>query len=506
MGGLINELLIAAHGVWRRRWLALAIAWGVALLGWLVVALIPNSYESRARVFVQMQTLLPGKIGITTGEQQRTIDQVRQTLTSGVNLQKVIRGTDLSQEVHSDADLAAAVEKLSRAITIKAQQDNLFEITARASAGGLSDAQNAKLARAIVQKLIDIFVEENLAGDRDETEQTIRFLDGELARRQAGLDAADRKRAEFESKFMGMLPGSGSLQQRLEQARTEMSSVDMQLIAAQSAASAMSGQLGSTPATIPVPGATTGGGRVAALQGQLADATAKGWTDAHPDVIAIKGQIARLRAAGGDGASGAGSMANPMYASVRAMLAEKQGTVAALQARKAQLAGDMAAFAAKQVEEPEMAAQQAQLNRDYEVLKAQYDKLLQDREDVRLRSEVASKTDAVQFRVIDPPSSPRLPVAPPRPLLLFGVLIVALGAGVAGAFALGQLKTTYTTPEKLAQASGLPVLGAIGEVVTPGRAAAARQRLVWFAGGSGALAACCALLLVVEFVRRGLVA
>ena len=46
MNGLYDELRIAVHSVWNRRWLALAIAWGVCLLGWLVVSLIPASYES----------------------------------------------------------------------------------------------------------------------------------------------------------------------------------------------------------------------------------------------------------------------------------------------------------------------------------------------------------------------------------------------------------------------------------------------------------------------------
>jgi hypothetical protein len=34
------------------------VAWAVCLLGWLVVALIPNSYESKARIFVQLDDAL----------------------------------------------------------------------------------------------------------------------------------------------------------------------------------------------------------------------------------------------------------------------------------------------------------------------------------------------------------------------------------------------------------------------------------------------------------------
>ena len=70
MDGLYEQFRIALHQVWRRRWLAMAVAWGVAVLGWLIIALIPNSYEAKARLFVQMQSILPNQIGITPDERK----------------------------------------------------------------------------------------------------------------------------------------------------------------------------------------------------------------------------------------------------------------------------------------------------------------------------------------------------------------------------------------------------------------------------------------------------
>src|SRR3546814_6203914 len=116
------------------------------------------------------------------------------------------------------------------------------------------------------------------------------------------------------------------------------------------------------------------------------------------------------------------------------MQAEKQAMVAALSARKAQLASDLARLTSTQTSDPGIVSEQAQLSRNYEVLKDQYDKLLADRDDVRLRGDVQSETDAIKFRVIDPPSSPRVPAAPNRPLLLLAVLVVGVGGGVGAAF------------------------------------------------------------------------
>src|SRR3712207_3519027 len=116
MDGLYDQLRIAVHQVWVRKWLALGVAWGLCLAGWLVVALIPNSYESKARVFAEMQSILPQQVGITAADRAAELLRVKQTLTSTENLQKVVRGTDLNLLVASDADLAAQVSMLRQSI------------------------------------------------------------------------------------------------------------------------------------------------------------------------------------------------------------------------------------------------------------------------------------------------------------------------------------------------------------------------------------------------------
>ena len=121
---------------------------------------------------------------------------------------------------------------------------------------------------------------------------------------------------------------------------------------------------------------------------------------------------------------------NPAYAALRATLAEKEAQASSAAARRGQLQADMAALTARQADEPGVVAEQERLARDYDVLKRQYDKLLEDRERTRLRSDVASKSEALRFQVIDPPSRATAPACPNRPLLLTAVLLLGLGAGV----------------------------------------------------------------------------
>lgn len=503
MAGLYDELLILLHGIWTRRWLALGVAWGVCMLGWLGVALVPNSYESKARVYVNTQSLLQDKVGITQVQSQQDLDRVRQTLASTANLERVVKETDLNQTVSGPRDLAAKITTLREGITVMAQADpSMIDISAKSADSGLSDGANARIAQQVVQKLIDIFKEANLSSNRVETRQSLAFLDQQIGERGKQLAGAEQRRVEFEQRYAGMLPGAGSIGQRMDAARMEINTIDSQLAQAQGALSAMNGQLAGTPQTLPGMGASGGPSALAQAQADLAGMRARGWTANHPDVITAQRQVDALRRQGGGVA--AGGTPNPTYLSIRSMQAERAATVQALQSRKAQLQADLTAMSSRQTDEPGLAAEQEKLDRDYEVLKTQYDKLLADREEIRLRGDVKTETGSVQFRVINPPSAPTAPKAPNRPLLLLGVLVVGIGAGIGTAFAMDQLKGSFPTAARLERAVGLPVVGSITQTVSAAQKAVEKQRLKWFAGASGGLAAVCLLLILVEFIQRGM--
>ena len=516
MGSLYDEALIALHGIWRRRWLALAVGWGVALIGWLVLGLIPNSYKSEARLQIQSQSLLPDKVGISANDRLASITAVRQALTSAENLEKIVRTTDLAKHVASQRDVADKVAGLQKNIAIVAQQDNLFQISATSSEPGLSDAQNARLAQAVVQKLVALFVDGNVRDGRQETSQSLQFLDAQIQQRSQQLAEADARRAAFEAKYLSALPGSGSVADRIGQARSEVAQIDSQLAAAQSALAAVNGQMAATPSSTTTPGtlvpgaASAAAGRAAAIEAQIADGQSRGWTDAHPDMVQLRNQLARARAQGGGVSASrmtAGTSApNPMYVSLRSMQAERQATASSLAGRKAQLEGEINRILTLQSTNPEFAAEQTSVDQGYQALKVQYDKLLADREDLKLRGQVQSQTDAFRFNIIDPPSAPRIPAWPNRPLFLTLVLLAALGAGVGAAFGRGALQTTYPNASRLEAASGLPVIGSITEVITASAREMRRKRFIQFAGGAGALLGVWVMLMLVEFIQRSMVA
>ncbi|KQZ64949.1 chain-length determining protein [Sphingopyxis sp. Root1497] len=515
MNGLYDEFRVALHSVWTRRWLVLAVAWGICILGWLAIASIPNRYDSRARLLVDINEIVPADSQSGPYADRAQIDQIRETLTSARNLEKVAVTTGMLPAGAGEREKAGAVAMLQKNIKVIPQQENIFEITSSIGVGSLSDADNAKLASGVLDSLITVFRDEQLRGGRMTAREGLKFLDAQLADREKALGEVEARRAAFEAKNIGLISsGTGSPGQRIDAARAELGQIETQLAAAQGSLAAANGQMASTPATINVPGmGGVGGGvarqQLAGAQNELSSMRARGLTDAHPDVIALKSQIASLKAMAdreGAGGGGGGNAQNPAYATLQAMRAERQATVAALSSRKAQLSADINRITTAQIQNPGVAAEYERINGEYTALKAQSDRLMAQREQVRMRGEVQTETDAIKVELLDPPTKPTSPAAPNRPLFLTLVLFAGIGGGIGVAFGLGQVRTSYATAAKLERASGLPVIGSITEVVTPERHADRKKKLVWLAGGSGALVALFVLLLVAEFVQRGMVA
>ncbi|MGB3752865.1 MAG: XrtA system polysaccharide chain length determinant [Parerythrobacter sp.] len=509
MNEVFEDLRVAVFSVWRRRWLALAVAWGICVLGWLVVALIPNSYESNARIYVQIDDILTEQIKIASAGESE-VAKIRQTLTSSINLEKVIRSTRLGEGVNTQRDLEAAIEDLADSVEVTSEEDNLFELSAEIGHSDLSESENAKLAQDVVQKLIDIFREENIAGSRGEVAETIVFLDQQLEERRTELEAAEQRRLVFESENPDLIGGADGVSTRLQALRSEARDVEADLAAAQSALAAIDGQIAGTPRTIPGAVTANGGGAKAALaqaQSQLATLQARGLTENHPDVISTRRQINLLRPqAANESPSVSGATPNPAYSALMSIKSERQANAQALMARKAALNADLSSMVASQANEPGVAAEANRISRDYTVLKDKYDELLQDREEMRLRGQVENERSSFKFEVIDPPTSPRTPSAPNRLLLLIGVLVAGIAAGVGTAFAVSQFKSTFSTTSGLERAMDLPVLGAISQTLTDVTRAVQRKKMRRFYAASGALGGLCLALLALEFMQRGMVA
>jgi polysaccharide chain length determinant protein (PEP-CTERM system associated) len=177
---------------------------------------------------------------------------------------------------------------------------------------------------------------------------------------------------------------------------------------------------------------------------------------------------------------------NPVMQQVKLALAEAEANVAALQVRSSDIKGRLAQLRSSASRVPQVEAELAQLNRDYEVIRRTYETMVARREKASL-SEDVDATRSAQFRVIDPPRTAPQPVFPNRLALAPLVLLAALAAGVAATFVMVQLVPTFDNSRLLRNAIQRPVLGSVSMLVTDAMQGRAGRELLAFGSALGGL-------------------
>ena len=370
---------------WRHRWIAVSVAWLICIAGWAGVATIPNSYEASARLYVDADSVLtPLLKGLALDNSlSNQIEVLQRTLLSRPNLEKLISKTDLELNIRGPADLERMVADLGGAIHIVPQTRSLFTITYR--------NERPQLAFDVVNTILNIFIESKVGSNRSEMESASLFLQQQIAGYEAKLREAEAKRAEFRTKYIDLLPGDGGVS-RLDAARATVRGLEGQLADASGRRDRLSQELAATPPTLVVetdPGTASvpgggGGGELAAAQRHLQELLLTE-TDQHPDVVRQRRLIEQLRTTGG-GSTGApvtpGRPArsrvqpNAIYDQLKVLEVQAESDVSSLKRQVADATRERDRLEDIARNAPGVEAQYVNLNRDYDVVRKNYDELL----------------------------------------------------------------------------------------------------------------------------------
>ncbi len=524
----VEQLLGFVRAIWRRRWLAMAIAWGVALLSWVVVMLLPNQFEASAKVFVDPSTVLrPVLVGIATEDQaDAQIALVREALLSRPQLESVARKTDLDRYADTPAKLDGLIGQLQKEIDVVASStrkdsegarpDNIYSILYRTS--------DRTSGIAVVRALLDNFVEGTLSGNRSGSAEAQSFLVGQIKDYEKRLAAAEGRLADFKKRNVGMIPGErGDYFSRLDTERNGLQQSETNLAIAVSRREELRRQLARTqPYVAGTAGVgSTGQGassdvsvRVLEAEARLEDLLLR-FTDKHPEVVALKSTIAELKQReakemaelnrGGRGSGAIRSLnANPVYQQMQSQLSQSEVEIASLRGAVSQHQREIANLRQFVNTAPEVEQEFARLNRDYGVTKSQYEALVKRLEQAKVGDE-AARAGAVRFEIIEPPRADITPVWPNRALFVLIGTLAGLALGIAAALGLHLLKPTFDSASLLQSETGVPVLGSVSRVKRPDDTAAEAidtRKLFLAAACLVGLAVAIVVLLQFNFINR----
>jgi polysaccharide chain length determinant protein (PEP-CTERM system associated) len=479
MDGLRELLIRKARAVWRRRWIALATAWILCLGGWYEVMEIPNQYEANARLYVDADAVLtPLLRGLSLDNSvSGELDVLQRTLLSRPNLEKLIAKTDLELNVTGPADLERMVARLGTEIRVVPQTRNLFTITYRNT--------SPKTALDVVQGILTTFIESKIGNNRSDMENAQVFLQAQIDNYERQLRDAERKRAEFRTKYIDLLPADGGGVSRYEAAQASVRQLQGSLEDTMARRASLAKELLTTPPLVVTetdPGSSGGGGgpsvnpRIAEAERQLDEMRLR-YTDNYPDVIAQRQLIEALRS-GKIGAptpstaprtaataARTRSVPNPVYEQLKIRMVENDAVISSVQRQITEAQKERNRLEEIARGAPQLQADFINLNRDYDVIRRNYDELLGRREQMRIAAAADADANKVKIQIVDPPQKPQTPVAPRRGVLLSAVLGAGLAAGAALSLMLGEIDASFQNIDDL-RVLGLPVIGGISVIMS----------------------------------------
>jgi len=519
----LDRVLEEVRSAWRFRWLALTAASIASVIGWSIVFTLPDRYAADARVFVDTRTALkPALQGLTTDQNvDAQINYVRQSLLEGPQLEKIAKETGvLPVPVTDERARTRILDRFSDriALTVVSAGSQGDE---RSTAGTIysfhyMDVDRERALR-VVETLLTTFVEQTLGGKREGSEHAQKFLETQIKDYEQRLSAAEDRLAAFKKKNVGMMPSEqGGYFAQLQNEGDAARKAETDLSIALSRRDELAKQLHSDEAisaagnSISVLGGRglRGGSdtlsRIQEAQAKLDELLLK-FTDKHPDVIAARETLDELKKrrvieleslrrgdASAVASSGAGN--NPVYQNIQVELNKEDVEIAALRRQLVQHQSTVGELRQRLNSAPQVEAEFQQLNRDYDVNKAQYTALLESYQKARL-GERADNAGSVRFEVVLPPTAPVTPVWPRRTVMLAGIWAAAMLLGAGVAYGLHVLKPIVSSVVTVNELTSFPVLGVVS-VAFPTRQLREFRRDMW---RFSAAMACLVAALVVAF-------
>lgn len=522
MEELISQFTSIARGMWKFRWTGLIVAWVIGTVGAVVAFKVPDRYEAMARIFVDTQSILkPLMSGLAV---QPNVDQqvtmLSRTLISRPNIEKLVRMADLDLKSESKVQQESLIESLMKNVEIKsAGRDNLYSLT-------FVDPDRDK-AKRVIQSMVSIFVESSLGASRKDTDSAKVFLDEQIKTYEAKLEEAETRLKDFRLRNLDLQTGDGkdsatrlgAISQQLETAKLELREAENSRDAARrqvdaekgggSGNATMQSLLQESAISVATPEIDA---RIEALRRNL-DQLLQRFTEQHPDVantrrllVDLESQkrkeVAELRKAA-MAAPAPAQVANTSLAmqELARLQASTEVQVAGLKARVAEYSARYAQARSLSRTSPQIEAEAAQLNRDYAIVKKNYEDLVGRRQSAVMSGDLDMASGVVDFRLIDPPRVSPRPVSPNRLLLMATALVAALGAGLFTSFAASQLRPVYNDAQEMRIKTSLPLLGVVSMILSDAERKSERNnRLRFFAGTGGLLASFLVALVTISII------
>ena len=521
----------------RRKWLIILPTIAIFTAVTWVVLKLPDVYQSTTLIVVKPSTL-PNSVVPTSAEDNltRQLGGIAQVVQSRSSLEPLVEKYDLYKAERMRGEPMEGVIDIMREDIIVNLNTSRNDIT-----NGFDISfkyRDPKITQAVTSELAGKYISAQTTNTVASTSAARAFMDNQVNQARAALSEVDKQLLEFKSSHVGNLPSEAEgLFNQLSGLREEQKALMSEVGRLQDRRAATANQLALLRAqnvqviedaaesmtdpktTLAYSNLVT---RKASLEGELTRLRQE-LREKHPDVIAkqkevdqVKQEMDRMIDEWKEKTKAKQDrlklMPNLTVGAAENEIKQIEGEIK----RQQKLLGENEKHIGSIIERinnvPGVEVQLGALERDYQMKKTALDDLLAQQQKIALGAEAASQQQGEGIEVVDAANLPSKPVAPKRLMLSSLGLAAGLGLGLVlvGIFE-GPRLLTIQNSEDARHYTGLPVLLAVPELLTPqeARALPRRRRLLLIAGVIATIVSIPALALalklthVFEFLMQG---
>jgi polysaccharide chain length determinant protein (PEP-CTERM system associated) len=494
----------------RRKWyIVLPLVASVAV-SFGVYKYLPKIYRATTVILVQPQRVPESYVRSTiTEEVTGRLNTISQEILSRTRLEQVIHEFNLYPELQGKAPMEGIVDVMRHAVEVKILSRSSWQ----GGQNSFSISYEGKEPRAVMlvtNELASLFIEENLRVRELQAEKTSDFLGKELQEMEEKLKKKDLDIRNFKERHMGQLPGQLDANLRiLEQLQRQVQTTSENIRAAEDRAVLLRSQMDQlrererllmareTQRTGVLDGNNLSVERLPDdplitqwnnLKEELANARTR-YTDSHPDVINLSRKLAALESKVKEllekqkaleearrrnlgqrreqtaerdfPAAAADPAVERLLAQYSEQYQQLQLQTKRLKAEESNLKDEIALYQKRVEDTPKLEQELILLTRDYDLLRANYQSLLDKKIQAQMAENLERKQQGEQFKVLDPARIPENPVRPDRKKILLMGMFIGLACGLGLAWFREAMDKSFHTVSDVEEYLGLTVVATI---------------------------------------------
>ena len=478
--------------LWNRRWRSsLVVALGVLLMTIFLAAVLPDVYASQTVLLIEPQTVSERLVeaGLPETDLNNRLHLLQMQILSRGQLSRVIDDLEVYPELESEMTREEIVEYMRERIRVSPLLPDLAS-QARAQSGTRAgrevtintfvleyEHRSPQTAADVANRLSRDFIDEHIKERVQFSGDTSEFIDAELAGLTSRIAVVEARIKDVKAANPGTLPEDFGANQRLyERATMALRDAQRELsIATSDEAFYRQQALSGIGDLAPHPAIMTPSRRLDFLEVQIAQYGSHGFTEKHPDVIAARDEMVRLRVEIARGIEEGGGQNR---ASMSARAEEQRAALRARSARQEieQLRAELASIEAKLAATPAVEEQLAALEREHRGVLESYQDYSSKRVEASVAAAMESRQKGERFRVLESAIPALDPVSPNRPVILLIGFLLAVALGAGWALVVEAADESFHDWRSLQDRLELPVLAAIPDVVLASDAGSRRAR------------------------------